>query len=153
MGGPRTSPGSVPAKICGRHLRPGRTSDRADDVLVRIYHRGQVIKTHPRQPAGGRSSDEADFPPGTDAYARRDIARLAGMAAARDTQVGIYAERILESPQPWTRMRAVYALIGLCRKYGNGPVGQACAAALELDVISVGKIKLIVEKGTGAQAA
>jgi hypothetical protein len=75
------------------------------------------------------------------------------MAAARGAAVGIYAERILESPQPWTRMRAVYALIGLCRKYGNEPVGQACAAALELDVISVGKIKSIVEKGTEAQAA
>jgi len=32
-------------------------------------------------------------------------------------------------------------------------VEQACAAALELDVISVGKIKSIVEKGTGKQAA
>jgi hypothetical protein len=32
-------------------------------------------------------------------------------------------------------------------------VEQACAAALELDVISVGKIKAIVAKGTEAQAA
>ena len=50
-------------------------------------------------------------------------------------------------------MRAVYALIGLARTYGNGPVEQACAAALELDVISVPKIRSIVEKGTGGQAA
>jgi hypothetical protein len=50
-------------------------------------------------------------------------------------------------------MRAVYALIGLARTYGDGPVEQACAAALELDVISVSKIRSIVEKGTGAQAA
>jgi hypothetical protein len=139
---------SVPYGLVGQQV-----TVRADDALVKIYHRGQVIKTHPRQPAGGRSSHDADFPPGTDVYARRDIARLAGMAAARGAQVGIYAERILESPQPWTRMRAVYALIGLCRTYGNEPVEQACAAALELDVISVGKIKSIVEKGTGAQAA
>lgn len=139
---------SVPYGMVGQ-----RVTVRADDALVKIYHRGQVIKTHPRQPAGGRSSDDADFPPGTDIYARRDITRLAGMAAARGAQVGIYAERILQSPQPWTRMRAVYALIGLCRKYGNEPVEQACAAALELDVISIGKIKSIVEKGTEAQAA
>jgi hypothetical protein len=50
-------------------------------------------------------------------------------------------------------MRAVYALIGLARTYGSDPVEQACAAALELDVISVAKIKSIVEKGTGKQAA
>jgi len=139
---------SVPYGMAGQ-----RVTVRADDALVKVYHRGQVIKTHPRQPAGGRSSDAADFPPGTDVYARRDIVRLAGQAAARGSSIGLYAERILESPQPWTRMRAVYALIGLCRKYGNGPVEQACAAALELDVISVGKIKSIVEKGTEAQAA
>jgi hypothetical protein len=139
---------SVPHALIGQ-----RVTVRADDALVKVYHRGQVIKTHPRQPAGGRSSDLAGFPEGTDIYARRDIARLAGMAAARGASIGIYAERILESPQPWTRMRAVCALIGLCRKYGNGPVEQACAAALGLDVISVGKIKSIVEKGTGAQAA
>ncbi|HEU5391235.1 MAG TPA: IS21 family transposase [Streptosporangiaceae bacterium] len=139
---------SVPYGMAGQ-----RVTVRADDALVKIYHRGQVVKTHPRQPAGGRSSDAADFPPGTDVYARRDIARLASMAAARGSSIGIYAERILDSPQPWTRMRAVYALVGLCRKYGNGPVEQACAAALELDVISVGKIKSIVEKGTEGQAA
>jgi uncharacterized heparinase superfamily protein len=48
---------------------------------------------------------------------------------------------------------AVYTLIGLARTYGSDPVEQACAAAPELDVISVGKIKSIVEKGTGKQAA
>ena len=139
---------SVPYGLIGQQV-----TVRADDALVRIYHRGQVVKTHPRQPAGGRSSDAADFPPGTDVYARRDVDKLARMAAARGEAIGIYAARILDTDLPWTKMRAVYALIGLCRTYGNGPVEQACAAALELDVVSVGKIRLIVEKGTGARAA
>jgi hypothetical protein len=47
----------------------------------------------------------------------------------------------------------VCALIGLARAYGDAVVDQACAAALDLDVISVSKIKSIVEKGTGNQAA
>ena len=139
---------SVPYRLAGQQV-----SVRADGTLVKIYHRGQVIKTHPQQPAGGRSSDPADFPPGTDVYARRDVDKLAKMAAARGEAIGVYAARILDSPLPWTRMRAVYTLIGLCRTYGNGPVEQACAAALDLDVISVAKIKSIVEKGTGKQAA
>ena len=126
---------------------------RADGTLVKIYHRGQVVRTHPQQPAGGRASDPADFPPDTDVYARRDVDKLARMAAARGEAIGIYAARILDTPLPWTRMRAVYALIGLARTYGSEPVEQACAAALELDVISVAKIKSIVEKGTGKQAA
>lgn len=139
---------SVPWRLAGQQV-----TVRADGALVKIYHRGQVIRTHPQQPAGGRASDAADFPPGTDVYARRDVDKLAKMAAARGEAIGIYAARILDTPLPWTRMRAVYALIGLARTYGNDPVEQACAAALELDVISVGKIKSIVEKGTGKQAA
>ena len=139
---------SVPYGLAGQQV-----TVRADGTLVKIYHRGQVIRTHPQQPPGGRASDPADFPPDTDIYARRDVDKLAKMAAARGEGIGIYAARILDIPLPWTKMRAVYALIGLCRTYGNDPVEQACAAALELDVISVAKIKSIVEKGTGKQAA
>jgi transposase len=139
---------SVPYRLVGQQV-----TVRADGTLVKIYHRGQVIRTHPQKPAGGRSSDPGDFPPDTDVYARRDVDKLAGMAAVRGEAIGIYAARVLDTPLPWTRMRAVYTLIGLARTYGNEPVEQACAAALELDVISVAKIRSIVEKGTGAQAA
>jgi transposase len=139
---------SVPYGLVGQQV-----TVRADDALVKIYCRGQVVRTHPRQPAGGRSSEVADFPPGTDVYARRDVEKLASMAAVRGEAIGLFAARILAGDLPWTRMRAVYALIGLARTYGDGPVEQACAAALELDVLSVGKIRSIVEKGTGAQAA
>ena len=139
---------SVPYGLIGQQV-----TVRADGTLVKIYHRGQVIRTHPQQPPGGRASDPADFPPDTDIYARRDVDKLARMAAARGEAIGIYASRVLDIPLPWTKMRAVYALIGLCRTYGSDPVEQACAAALELDVISVAKIKSIVEKGTGKQAA
>jgi transposase len=139
---------SVPYGLIGQQV-----TVRADGTLVKIYHRGQVVRTHPQQPAGGRASDPADFPPDTDIYARRDVDKLAKMAAARGEAIGIYAARILDIPLPWTKMRAVYALIGLCRTYGSDPVEQACAAALELDVISVAKIRSIVEKGTGKQAA
>jgi len=139
---------SVPWRLAGQQV-----SVRADGSLVKIYHRSQVIRTHPQQPPGGRSSDPADFPPDTDVYARRDVDKLAAMAAARGQAIGIYAARILDIPLPWTKMRAVYTLIGLARTYGNDAVEQACAAALELDVISVPKIRSIVEKGTGTQAA
>jgi hypothetical protein len=138
---------SVPYGLVGE-----RVTVRADDILVKIYHRGRVVRAHPRQPAGGRSSEVADFPPGTDVYARRDVDRLAAMAAARGAAIGLFATRLLDADLPWTKMRAVYALIGLARKYGDGPVERACAAALELDVISVPKIRSIVEKGTEAHA-
>jgi len=95
---------SVPYALIGQQV-----TVRADGTLVKIYHRGQVVRTHPQQPAGGRASDPADFPPDTDVYARRDVDKLARMAAARGEAIGIYAARILDTPLPWTRMRAVYA--------------------------------------------
>ena len=30
---------------------------RADTELVKVFHRGQLVKTHPRQPPGGRVTD------------------------------------------------------------------------------------------------
>jgi transposase len=139
---------SVPHALVGQQV-----TARADEQLVRVYHQDKLIKTHPRQGPGGRSTDAGDFPAGTDVYARRDITKLAAQAAAHGRHIGIYAGHILDTPLPWTRMRAVYALIGLARSYGDAVVDDACATALELDVVNVGKIKSMVEKGTGKHAA
>ena len=46
-----------------RHAGP-RVMARADEYLVKVYLRDQLIRTHPRQPPGGRSTDAADMPPG-----------------------------------------------------------------------------------------
>ena len=45
-------------------------------------------------------------------------------------------------------MRAVYRLLGLVRRYGNGPVEAACSRALDLDVVSVTKIASMLERAT-----
>ena len=53
----------------------GATLDvRADSELVKFYHRGVLVKVHPRQPAGGRSTDAADLPEHKAGYALRDLA-------------------------------------------------------------------------------
>jgi hypothetical protein len=62
--------------------------------------------------------------------------------------VGIYAERLLDNPLPWTKMRAVYRLLGLARRHGDEAVNTACGKALEVDVISVAKIASMLERAT-----
>ena len=53
-----------------RYLR--RTVDvRGDTQLVRIYHRGELVKTCPTQPPGGRHTDYTDYPAEKTAYAMR----------------------------------------------------------------------------------
>jgi putative heme degradation protein len=121
---------------------------RADSELVKFYHRGVLVKVHPRQSAGGRSTDRADLPEHKAVYAMRDLTTLIATCAAHGPNVGIYAERILDDPLPWTRMRTVYRLQGLVRRYGAQRVEQACSMALDLDVVSVNKIASMLERAT-----
>ena len=132
---------SVPGDYIGSQV-----DVRADSELVKIYHRGQLIKTHPRLRPGTRATDPSDLPEHKSAYAMRDITCLIGLCAGHGENIGIYAERILDDPRPWTRMRAVYRLIGLVRQYGPAAVEAACAKALDLDVIAVGKIASMLVK-------
>jgi hypothetical protein len=131
---------SVPGELIGQ-----RVQVRADSALVKVYSRGQLVKTHPRKPPGGRSTDPGDYPAERAAYALRDVQALTRKAAAAGQHVGVYAARLLDTPLPWTRMRTVYRLLGLVRSYGEGAVDAACARALELDVVDVTKVTRILE--------
>jgi transposase len=139
---------SLPEQWIGQFL-----DVRADSELVKFYHRGALVKVHPRQPAGGRSTDRADLPEHKAGYALRDLAALIAACAAHGPNIGIYAERILDDPLPWTRMRTVYRLQGLVRRYGAERVEQACSMALDLDVVAVNKIASMLERATEAAPA
>ena len=58
------------------------------------------------------------MPTGTEIYATRDIDRLRRMAADHGAAIGVYATAILDTPLPWTKMRQVYRLLGLVKKWG-----------------------------------
>jgi hypothetical protein len=134
---------SVPGSLIGV-----RVEVRADRSLVRIFHRGQLVKVHPRQEPGRRSTDPADLPAHKTAYALRDLDRLRAMAGAHGSAIGTYATALLDNPLPWTRMRQVYALLGLVKKWGPAPVEAACASALDHEVINVGLIGRMLERGS-----
>lgn len=134
---------SVPGRLIGR-----RVEARADRSLVRIFHRGQLVKVHPRQAPGGRSTDPDDLPADKTVYAMRDLARLQSMAAAHGAAIGAYAAALLDVPLPWTRMRSVYALLGLVKKWGPDRVEAACARALDYEVVKVSVIGRMLERGT-----
>ena len=86
----------------------GATLDvRADSELVKFYHRGVLVKVHPRQPPGARGANSDDLPDTKTGYALRDLAGLIASCAAHGPDIGMYAERILDDPLPWNRMRTV----------------------------------------------
>jgi transposase len=134
---------SAPKEYLGCHL-----DARADSALVKLFHRGQLVKTHPRQQPGRRMTDPAGLPAEKTTYAMRDVASLAKTARRHGDAIGVYAERLLDTDLPWTKMRQVYRLLGLVRRYGPGPVDTACQRALDLDVVNVTKIASMLEKAT-----
>jgi transposase len=134
---------SVPWRYVGAHVMA-----RADEHLVKVYLRDQLIKTHPRKHPGGRSTDIADMPPGVEGYATRSVDRLVTQAACYGESTGIYARRLLDGDQPWMMMRSVYRLIGLAKRYGAQAADAACSRALDAGVINVSKIDSMLKNAT-----
>ena len=132
---------SVPSHLC----RPGRKVEvRVDSKLVRIYHRGQLIKTHERQPKGGRSTDVADYPPKVAPYTTRAPDGLKREAAKLGTAVGEFAERLFEGNHPWSKIRQGHKLLRLGDRYTAQRLDAACQRALDVDLIDVYRVENIL---------
>lgn len=136
---------SVPNPYLRKHVRV-----RADRKVVKIYFGTELIKMHERQPPGGRSTDPADYPADKSIYALRDVDALRAKAKEKGTHIGIYAERLLGGPLPWTKMRQAYALLSLCEKYGDGRVEAMCQSALAFDVVNVSKVGAMLKSAAKA---
>jgi transposase len=134
---------SVPGNLIG-----SRVEVRADRSTVKIFARGHLVKVHPRQAPGRRSTDPADLPTERAGYALRDIDHLKRLAARHGDHIGAYATALLEHPLPWTKMRQVYALLGLVKKWGPERVDAACQRALDAEAVNVGLITRMLERAT-----
>ncbi len=136
---------SLPTRLIGKRLRA-----RADRILVCFYDQGALVKTHPRQSPGGRSIDPNDFPAHKSAYALRDIAFLERQAAQHGAAIGRFAQHLLEGPLPWTRMRRVYALLGLIRRYGEKRLEDTCRLAIDAQMYDVRRLERMLQRPTTA---
>ena len=100
-----------------------------------------------------RVTDAEDLPAEKTAYAMRDLDYLRRLAANEGSAIGAYADALLDSPLPWTKMRQVYALLGLVKRWGAPTVEAACARALEAEAVNVGLIGRMIERATENQSA
>ena len=139
---------SAPHQLVGHHLRA-----RRDSQTVKLYFRGELVKVHPRQPAGKRWTDPADMPSGKEIYATRDLDRLRSLARVEGEAIGAYADALLAGPLPWTKMRQVYRLFGLVKKWGAGRVEQACQRALDAEAVDVNLVGRMLERAKETAAA
>ena len=132
---------SVPSSLCP----PGQKVEvRVDSKLVCIYHRGQLIKTHLRQPRGGRATDPEDYPAHLSAYTTRAPDGIKSKAAELGPAVAEFAGRLFDGPLPWARIRQGHKLLRLGERYTAKRLDAACRRALEVDLIDVRRVERIL---------
>jgi len=132
---------SVPTRFIGTSVWV-----RADSKLVRLYSNGQLVKTHPRQAPGGRSTDYDDYPEELTAYTRRDPQRIIRQARKHGADVGRFAETLLSGPVPWAKLRQAQKLLRLGQKYGSRRLELACHRALAFELTSVRRVEAILRQ-------
>jgi transposase len=134
---------SVPSDTCppGIHLEV-----RLDRDLLRLYRRGELVKTHPRQPKGGRHTDPADYPPERTPYTLRSADYVVREAAQQGRFIGLFAERLLSGTFPWAKLRQGQKLIRLAERYTAARLDAACERALAVDLIDVTRVERMLKQ-------
>ncbi len=130
---------SVPTEYLGK-----RVDVRGDSRLVRIYYRGELIKVHPPQAPGGRSTDYTDYPSERTPYAMRAPDACIRQAEALGPALGQFTAVLLSGTFPWARLRQAQKLLRLAERYGAARVNTACARALAFELLDVRRVERIV---------
>jgi hypothetical protein len=112
---------SVPTKYISKTV-----DVRGDSALVKIYHKGALIKIHKRMGSGKRSTDFDDYPQKLAPYTLRNPRYQIKEGYRRAEKIGKFIEGILTGPYPWHRLRSAQKILRLSDKYG----AQRMAAAL-----------------------
>jgi hypothetical protein len=120
---------------------------RGDRSLVRIYARGELIKTHPRQAPGHRSTDYTDYPEGRAPYARRWPDYYCRRARELGPAAGDFVDQLLSGEFPWSRLRQAQKLLRLAERYGAARLNAACRRALNFELVDVHRVQRILELG------
>jgi hypothetical protein len=103
-----------------------------------------LVKSHFRQPRGGRATDASHYPPHLTAYALRAPDRLVRQAAELGPSVHTFATRLLEGPLPWAKLRQVQKLLRLGERYTAERLEAACARSLSYELVDVRRLERII---------
>lgn len=120
---------------------------------MKLYRRGELVKVHPRQPRGGRSTDPNDYPPERTAYTLRSPNYLRRQSAELGEAVGAFADKLLSGPTPWSKLRQGFKLLRLGEKYTASRLNAACEKALSVDLVDVRRLERILSEALEQEAA
>ena len=118
---------SVPTRWIGC-----RVEVRGDRSLVRIYARGELIKTHERKPPGSRSTDYTDYPEGRAPYARRWPDYYRRRARELGSAAGEFTDQLLGGEFPLEPSASGAKAAAPGRTLRGGPPGRRLSAGSRL---------------------
>jgi hypothetical protein len=125
---------------------------RGDSKTVRLYHRGILVKIHPRQPRGDRSTDPDDYPANLTAYTMRSPNHLRRQLAELGEDVGAFADRLLSGSMPWSKLRQAQKMLRMGERYTPARLDAACRRALSVDLIDVRRLERILIEALEAES-
>ena len=130
------------------------TAERTDSTRLALY----ILPFSPPSLSitvsyqAARAKCQKYLPAHKTAYAMRDVDHLRRLAAGHGPAIGAYADAVLDTPLPWTKMRQVYRLLGLIRRHGAAAVDDACRRALDAEAVNVGLIERMLTRDTPTEA-
>lgn len=133
---------SLPTRYVGKEV-----SVRKDTRLLRIYYKGELVKTHPAIAKGKRSTDFNDYPKEKAPYAMRSCAYYIDRAGRIGPSARRLAELLLSGTFPWAKLRQAQKLVRLPDRYGRQRVEKACERSLAFDLVDVHRVEEIIQKG------
>ncbi|MDN7431559.1 IS21 family transposase [Burkholderia sp. AU45388] len=138
---------SAPYALVGKELWL-----KATDTVIQLFHRHELVATHPRRPAGGRHTVQAHQPPEAQAWLEHDpqwcLARAKEIGpSCHDVVLALFNDAVL------VNLRGAQGLIRLREKFGDQRLDAACARALAFNSPKYRTVKGILDKGLEGEGA
>jgi hypothetical protein len=127
---------SVPTKYISKTV-----DVKGDSALVKIYHKGTLIKIHKRMGPGKRSTDFDDYPAELTPYTLRNPKYQIAEGYRRAEKIGAFIEGILTGPYPWHRLRSAQKILRLSDKYGPDRMSAALVKAEAYSIYDMRRIE------------
>lgn len=127
---------SVPTKYISKTV-----DVKGDSALVKIYHKGNLIKIHKRMEPGKRSTDFDDYPAELAPYTLRNPKYQISEGYRRANEIGAFIEEILTGPYPWHRLRGAQKILRLSDKYGAKRMAAALTKAKAYSIYDMRRIE------------
>lgn len=137
---------SAPYALVGKQLWL-----KATDTVIQLFHRHELVATHPRQPRGGRHTVRDHQPPEAQAWLEHDPQ----WCLARAKEIGPSCHGVilaLFNDAVLINLRGAQGIVRLHRKVGDQRLEAACARALAFNSPKYSTVKGILDKGLESEA-